>query len=434
MSERPIWDKGGAEVDARLMRFLAGDDVRLDQHLLRYDVRASIAHVKGLNRIGILDGKESASLIEALKTLNAEVEAGRFTLDDRYEDGHSAIEAFLTEKLGDAGRKVHTGRSRNDQVLVALRLYLRDGLDRLTSVSLNIAEIFLERAEADECTPMPGYTHLQRAVPSTVGLWCGAFAESFIDVAALSRAMRAWVDACPLGTAAGYGVNLDLDRQGVSDDLGFARVQINAMYAQNSRGRFELAALHALHQALLDVRRFAWDLSLFTTEEFGFVRLPDRFTTGSSIMPNKRNPDVVELLRASSGVAEGAIAELASVLSLPSGYQRDLQATKEPLIRAWSRGLEALEIVPDLVASMEFDRAKMREAMTPAMFATDRAIDLAARGVPFREAYQQVGREIAAMKDLPIDESIAKRTSLGGAGRLGLDLLRERLDEQRAAG
>ena len=278
---------------------------------------------------------------------------------------------------------------------------------------------------------MPGYTHLQRAVPSTVGLWCAAFTESFIDIASLAQSTRGWINTCPLGTAAGYGVNLDLDRQGVSDDLAFDRVQVNAMYAQNSRGRFELAALHALHQALLEVRRLAWDLSLFTTEEFGFVRLPDRFTTGSSIMPNKRNPDIVELLRASCGVVEGAMVEVSSVLSLPSGYQRDLQVTKEPLIRAMSRGLIALAIVPDLVASMEFDRSRMRAAITPTMFATDRAIALAAAGVPFREAYRQVGKEIDAMTKLPIDESIAQRLSLGGSGRLGLDALRQRLDDLR---
>jgi len=431
MSERPIWDKGRSDIDERLMRFLAGEDVRLDQHLLPYDIRASIAHVNGLQRIGILDGTESAALVAALRELDKLAARGQFVLDDRYEDGHSAIESFLTERLGDAGRKVHTGRSRNDQILVATRLYLRDHLDRLAAVSLNIAEHFLERAAGDERTPMPGYTHLQRAVPSTIGLWCGAFAESFLDIASLARTTREWINTCPLGTAAGYGVNLDLDRQGVSDELGLDRLQFNAMYAQNSRGRFDLAALHALHQALLEVRRFAWDLSLFTTEEFGFVRLPDRFTTGSSIMPNKRNPDVVELLRASCGIVEGAMTELASVLALPSGYQRDLQATKEPLIRALSRGLAALAILPDLVASMEFDRARLREAMTPGMFATDRAIELASEGMPFREAYRQVGKEIDAMTALPIDESIAKRTSLGGSGNLGLDVLRQRLESLR---
>ncbi len=432
MAEQPLWDKGGASIDERIMRFLAGEDVRLDQHLLPYDIRASIAHVNGLHRIGILDGQEAKALVSALESLLDLVATGQFVLDERYEDGHSAIEAHLTEQLGDIGRKVHTGRSRNDQVLVATRLYLRDQLARLNIAALDIAEMFIERAKADAATPMPGYTHLQRAVPSTVGLWCSAFAESFIDIAALSQGMSRWIDACPLGTAAGYGVNLELDRQGVADELGFTRVQINAMYAQNSRGRFELGALHALHQALLDVRRFAWDLSLFTTEEFGFVTLPDRFTTGSSIMPNKRNPDVVELLRASCGVVEGATAELSAALALPSGYQRDLQATKEPMIRGLSRGLAALAIVPDLVASMEFDRARMREAITPAMFATDRAIQLAAEGVPFRDAYRQVGREIESMKDLPIEQSIAQRSSLGGSGNLGLDVLRKRLDSLRA--
>lgn len=427
MTDAPIWSKGTESTDERIMRFLAGDDVVLDRVIFECDIRASKAHVSGLGRIGVLSEEECISLRAALDTLLKQWQSGNFILDERYEDGHSAIEAHLTAQLGDVGRKVHTGRSRNDQVLVATRLYLKEALTQTRKLCVDIAQTFLDAAQADETTPMPGYTHLQRAVPSTVGLWLGAFAESFIDNAVHVGHVRELLDACPLGTAAGYGVNLELDRQGVADELGFARLQLNAMYAQNSRGKFELLALGALQTCLLDVRRFAWDLSLFTTEEFGFVRLPDQYTTGSSIMPNKRNPDVVELLRSACAVVVGAKAEIESILSLPSGYQRDVQGTKGPMVRGVTRTIESLSLIPGLVSSIELDRAAMRAAFTPAMFATDLAIELAANGVPFREAYQKVGRDLAALHELPIEESIAKRRSLGGAGCLGLDKLHQRL-------
>jgi argininosuccinate lyase len=279
---------------------------------------------------------------------------------------------------------------------------------------------------------MPGYTPPPRAVPSTVGLWLAAFAESFIDNAMHLGNVRQLIDACPLGTAAGYGVNLDLDRKGVADELRFARLQLNAMYAQNSRGKYELLVLGAMQTCLLDIRRFAWDLSLFTTEEFGFVHLPDKYTTGSSIMPNKRNPDVVELLRSAVAVVTGAMAEIESIIALPSGYQRDLQGTKAPMIRGITRTIQALALIPEILNTMKLDRNAMRSAFTPAMFATDLAIEQSAAGVPFREAYQKIGRELEALKELPIEESIAKRTSLGGAGNLDLDILQKRLDQLSA--
>ncbi|MFW5966480.1 MAG: argininosuccinate lyase, partial [Persicimonas sp.] len=358
----PIWDKGDATVDERIMRFLAGDDIVLDRELFPYDIAASKAHVRGLERIGVLTEDERDDLIEALDRLGEAFVSGEFALDERFEDMHSAIESYLVDQLGDVGRKVHTGRSRNDQVLVATRLYLKDTLSQLVGGCRAIAKVCLDRAAADDA-PMPGYTHLQRAVPSSTGMWFAGFAEAFIDDASIAGQTRAVIDANPLGTAAGYGVNLPLDRDGVTDELGFDRLQLNPIYAQNSRGKFEFQALVALAQALLDVRRLAWDLSLFTTAEFGFVELPDRFTTGSSIMPNKKNPDVVELLRASYATVQGAMAELQSLLSLPSGYQRDLQATKAPLLRAMRRGLDALAITCELLGEMQFDEERMREAI-----------------------------------------------------------------------
>jgi argininosuccinate lyase len=260
-----------------------------------------------------------------------------------------------------------------------------------------------------------------------VGLWLAGFAEALIDDAALVQATARWMDACPLGTAAGYGVNLPLDRQGVSDELGFARLLVNPMYAQNSRGKLELQALGALLQALFDVRRFAWDLSLYTTAEFSFVKLPPEYTTGSSIMPNKKNPDVVELLRASPSVVLGAMAEIESLLSLPSGYHRDLQATKGPVVRALAHGIEALGLVPALVQRMELDRARMAEAITPDLYATDAAVELALQGVPFRTAYRQVADGLGELAARKPEESLVARVSPGATADLMLGVLRERL-------
>lgn len=277
--------------------------------------------------------------------------------------------------------------------------------------------------------PMPGYTHLQRAVPSSVGMWFAAFAEAFIDNAVHAASVRGWLDTNPLGTAAGYGVNLPLDRDGVTDELGFARLQISPIYAQNSRGKFEIAVLGSYTQALLDVRRLAWDLSLFTTAEFDFVRLSDEFTTGSSIMPNKRNPDVVELLRAAYGTVSGARAELESVLSLPSGYHRDLQNTKPPLIRATRRTLQALALVPLLLRDLQFNEEKMTDAISPDMFATDIAIENTADGMPFRDAYRIAATDLEAREGRTAAVSIEERTSPGGAARPMLDELERRLRE-----
>jgi argininosuccinate lyase len=261
-----------------------------------------------------------------------------------------------------------------------------------------------------------------------MGALLAGHAEAFLDDVMIVRGAAAALDSSPLGTAAGYGVNLPLDREGVARELGFSRVQVSPVYAQNSRGKLELLAVSGLHQALLDVRRLAWDLSLFATAEFGFVRLPDAYTTGSSIMPNKRNPDVVELLRALPAVSEGAMAELSALLSLPSGYHRDLQASKAPTLRAFMRGLEGLALVPALIGSLGFDAVRMRAAITPELYATDRAIELTVAGLPFRDAYRQAALDMPGLGDRSPEDSLRARVSLGGAGQLGLGLLRARLD------
>jgi argininosuccinate lyase len=425
-----IWKKAGKgeSADAAVMAFLAGEDVELDRELLMFDIQASKAHVTGLAKIGILSDEEARSLKEGLQKIAQDVLDGGKVLDNRFEDGHSAIESWLTGMLGDIGGKIHTGRSRNDQVAVALRLYMIDRLKQLENISLEIAETLLVRLEAERDLPMAGYTHLQSAMPSSAGLWLAGHAEAFIDNAELARMTSEWLNASPLGTASGFGVNLPLPRQAVAEELGFSRLVVNPQYAQNSRGKIELQALSVLSACTLDLRRLAWDLSLFTTHEFGFVKLPDRYCTGSSIMPNKNNPDTIELLRSVHGVVQGAQAELASVLSLPSGYQRDLQATKPPLLRAFGKGIQALNLLPDLLSAFEWQKDRMRASITAEMLATDKALELASKGVPFRDAYKVASAEGESIDEAEITRSLVNRVSPGGCGRLESELLWARLN------
>ena len=422
-----LWQKPGVTVDAQIQAFLAGDDVILDREFFLHDIAASRAHAQGLQRIGILDASELAALEHELGTLADDFRNGAFVLDAHYEDGHSTIEARLTERLGDTGRKIHTGRSRNDQILVATRLWLKEKLARLRALALEAAAIALDRAEAEGALPMAGYTHLQRAVVSSAGMWWAGWAEAFIDDAGRAAHTREWIDANPLGTAAGYGVNLPLDRDHTTQALGFARLQVSPLYAQLSRGKFELAALEALSSAMLDLRRLAWDLSLFTSAEFGFVALPAQYTTGSSIMPNKRNPDVVELMRGTYASVAAARTEIEQLLSLPSGYHRDLQVSKGALFHGFGKGLAALALLPDLLRNLEWRPERMRAALDASMYATDRAVDLAREGVPFREAYRQAADPARWAGGTP-EASLAARVSPGAAAEPRMDALRARLD------
>ena len=421
-----LWQKPGIAVDPALQSFLAGDDVVLDREFFLHDITASRAHAEGLQRIGILSSDELAALQAELDMLAADFRSGAFVLDARFEDGHSAIEARLVERLGDAGRRIHTGRSRNDQVLVATRLWLKDKLTQLAALCRDVARVAMERAEGDTGLPMPGYTHLQRAVVSSAGMWWTCWAEAFIDNCERAIATRAWIDANPLGTAAGYGVNLPLDREFTTAALGFARMQVSPVYAQLSRGKFELAALEAMASAMLDLRRLAWDLSLFTTAEFDFVALPARYSTGSSLMPNKRNPDVIELMRGSYASVAAARCEIEQSLSLPSGYHRDLQVSKGALFHGFGKGLAALGLLPELMRELAWKPAPMRAGLDRSMYATDLAVDLARQGMPFRDAYRQAAEPLR-WKDGDPDASLAARVSPGASGDPQLDLLHGRL-------
>lgn len=420
-----LWQKPGVEVDPRIQAFLAGDDVLLDREFIQDDISASAAHARGLARIGLLTAEEGEALCRELAALSEDLKTGAFVLDERYEDCHSAIESRLVERLGDVGRKIHTGRSRNDQILVATRLWLKRKLAELRALCHECAGICLQRAEA-EALPMPGYTHLQRAVVSSTAMWWAGFAEAFLDDAVRAGQARDWIDANPLGTAAGYGVNLPLDRGFSTEALGFGRMQVSPIYAQLSRGKFELAAVDALGAALLDLRRLAWDLSLFTTAEFGFVGLPPQYTTGSSIMPNKRNPDLVELMRATYASVAAARTELEQLLSLPSGYHRDLQFSKGALVHAFGRGLGALALLPNLLRGLQWKPERLAQAFDEGMYATDKAVELARSGLPFREAYKLAAAEPLPSHGADPQASLDARVSPGGAAALGLGELKQR--------
>ena len=422
-----IWRKESSEqVDARVMRFLAGQDVILDRELFGFDIQASKAHAAGLARIGVLEVGQAEAMRASLDRLSASFEQGEFVLDERFEDGHSAIEHWLIDDLGDIGGRIHAGRSRNDQIAVAIRLYVKNRLDALVQACCDIAGVCLKRADGERDIPIPGHTHLQQAMPSSLGLWWAGHAEAFIDDAALAFATRDWLDACPLGTASGFGVNIPLDRAGVAEELGFDRLLINPQYAQNSRGKVELRALDALAAATSDLRRLAWDLSIFSSQEFGFVQVDAAFCTGSSIMPNKLNPDTVELLRSLHGGIVGARVELESVLSLPSGYQRDLQDTKPPLLRAMRRGLAGLSIAPALLDTLRWNEARMAEAVAPELHATDRANEFVADGLAFRDAYRQAASELDQLGQRSPKDSLERRVSPGGCANLMLDALTDR--------
>ena len=426
MNNNVLWAKPGFEINQAIQDFLAGEDIVLDRELFLFDIQASIAHAHGLMQIGILSADECQQLESKLNELAELYTRGEFILDARYEDGHSAIEEYLTQQLGDIGRKIHTGRSRNDQVLVASRLWLKQQLLVLVANCKAIAQISLQRAEREAMQPLPGYTHMQRAMVSSRGMWWGAWAEAFIDNTLRAQQTLLLIDANPLGSASGFGVNLDLPRDFTSAQLGFSRTQQIATYAQLSRGKFDIAALDALLSAMGDLRRMAWDLSLFSSTEFNFVKLPAQYQTGSSLMPNKRNPDLIELLRASYATVSAARSEIEQLLSLPSGYHRDLQFTKAPLLRGFGRGLSALALLPDLLSKLAWNEDAIQKAFEPSMHATDIALEFAKQGLPFREAYQRAA-DPALWQNRTALDSLAARVSEGSGINLGLEKLKQRL-------
>jgi argininosuccinate lyase len=420
-----IWNQNSKDKNSAIDYFLSGEDIVLDQELFLYDIEASIAHAHELQNINTLTKAEAKKIVASLKNLAKLFQVKKFKLTTKYEDCHSAIEDYLTKELGSVGKKIHTGRSRNDQVMVAMRLYARSKLDDIQLLNLQIAKSFFDQAENHSSDPMPGYTHLQRAMPSTWGLWFGAFAESFLDNIDLISNIQSWMNINPLGSAAGYGVNLPIQRDISTKELSFKRKQLNSLYVQNSRGKFELELVGSLKQPMLDVRKFSWDMSIFLAQEFSLLGIASKYSTGSSIMPNKSNPDVIELMRANYAVIAGHYSELENLISLPSGYHRDLQLTKRSLIHSIHCVSKTLALLPDLISSIKVNLQRSSEFIDQDMMMTDQAYALVQSGLPFREAYLKV----KSNKDTNfVSKKLSrKNSSSGSAYNLDLKILRARL-------
>ena len=425
---KKIWNTSGVKVSDEISSFLAGEDIELDNSIFVYDIDATIAHIKGLQSISILKKNEFNRLNKSLKELRKKFLEGSFKLTKKYEDCHSAIEFYLTKELGDLGKKVHTGRSRNDQVLVAMRLFTKNNLQDFKKLNQSIAKTFLQMANKYEHIPMPGYTHLQRAMPSSWGLWFSSYAESFIDNIDLINSTIEWIDSNPLGSAAGYGVALPLDRKTTTKELGFKRMQLNSLYTQNSRGKYEMQVINTLKQSMLDVRKFAWDMSLFMSQEFNLLNIDKAYLTGSSIMPNKQNPDVIEILRANYSILAGQASELENIISLPSGYHRDLQLTKRSLVSSFNISLKSLGILPKLIKSIKVNKKNSLEYIDNEMKMTDKVYALVNQGIPFRDAYNKV-KNSNDMSQL--SETNIANYSEGSPGNLKLNVLEKRLSKQR---
>jgi len=389
-----LWDKG-KPLDAKVLAYTAGDDHALDDRLLRYDVEASIAHAEMLAAQGLLGEADLAAIREALLQIGAEHARGEWRVALEEEDGQTAIESRLTARLGATGGRIHAGRSRNDQVLAALRLYLRDAADGLREGALAVADALSQLAARQGSVRLPGYTHMQQAMPSSVGLWAEGFAAEIRDDAQGLRDAARRAGKNPLGSAAGYGTpNLPIDREATRRRLGFSEIHTPVTAVQLSRGKAEAHLLFEITLLTQDLGRLAADLLLFYTREFGFVSLPEEFTTGSSIMPQKRNPDVFELVRGRGAVAHAALDEVLRITEkLGSGYHRDLQLIKAPLFRAIDSCAQTLEILPSALAGVRFHPERIR--LDPTIDAAARANALVvAEGIPFREAYRRIAAEL----------------------------------------
>ncbi|MBX3693960.1 MAG: argininosuccinate lyase [Steroidobacteraceae bacterium] len=389
-----LWDKG-APLDARVLAYTAGEDYALDERLVRYDVAASIAHAAMLHAQKLLSDADFAAIRDGLTALGEAHARGEWRVELADEDGQTALEKRLTARIGEAGGRVHLGRSRNDQVLTALRLYLRDAIEQLRAGALQVAEALDALAAREGATALPGYTHMQQAMPSTVALWAGGFAAELRDDAEGLRLAHRRTARSPLGSAAGYGTpGLPIDRDATRAALGFAAVHEPVTAVQLSRGKAEAQLLFEIALVMQDLGRLAADLLLFYTQEFAFVALPEAFTTGSSIMPQKRNPDVFELVRGRTAAAHAGLVEALGVFAkLPSGYQRDLQLLKAPLFRGIDTALQTLDVMAAALGAVHFLPANI--TLDPAIHAAEEANALAVKeSIPFREAYRRIGARL----------------------------------------
>jgi len=421
------------QIDAAVLAYTAGADVLLDHALVEADCIGTAAHVTMLSEMSLarplFPVHEKDAVIAALVDVMRSHRAGRFAITAADQDVHLAVERALTAKLGDMGKRVHTGRSRNDQVAVDLRLFAKVQLWALLRETAGLVKVLLDFAEKHRNVPMAGRTHLQPAMPSSVGLWASAHAESLLDDIDLLLEAYRQNDRSPLGSAAGYGVPLPIDRLRTSELLGFARPIHNVLYASMARGRCESIILMALAQSMLSISRLAEDMILFLMPEFGYFRLPPAYCTGSSIMPQKQNPDVFELARARSATVLACATQVAGILKgLPAGYQRDLQETKDPFMKGVRLTLETMQVLQPVMAALAVEESALRAGFLPGVFATDRALELVAEGVPFRDAYDRVKAEPDALEGRDPQAAALAKQHEGAPGGLDFAALQDRAD------
>lgn len=429
-SARTLWSSAD-DPDRLMLDYTVGDDRLWDQRLLPWDVYGSLGHAAGLLASGLLTARAHGQLLGALRRALREVAAGRLVVDLVHEDAHTAVEDWITTRYGTVGERLHTGRSRNDQVACDLRLYLKAQLLDLHEAAADLAAAFLAFAGRHQRALWPGYTHTRRAMPSSVGLWADAYAQGLLDTLESLPALWRRVDRSPLGSAAGYGAPLRMRREVAARALGFAAVERNVAAVQLGRGKLEAAVLAWCGELGHDLGRFSADVILFSAEEYGYLRLPARLATGSSIMPHKRNPDLFELTRARAAALNGdhaAIVHLSGKLA--GGYHRDFQLLKEPLFRGVQRAREMLAMLAVAVPQLEVDRARCSAALDGGMVATDEVMRRVEEGVPFRKAYREVSAALRRGERFPRPSAtaiLARRRATGNLGNLGLAAGRARL-------
>lgn len=424
---KPIWDKG-KPVNDLIQRYTVGLDREMDMYLAKYDVMGSLAHITMLESIGLLEKEELVALSAELKNLLDLIEEDNFVIEDGVEDVHSQVELMLTRKLGDMGKKIHSGRSRNDQVLVDLKLFTRDKLRGVVNSVKALFDILIKQSNRYKDVLLPGYTHLQIAMPSSFGLWFGAYAEALADDMLFLRAAFEQSNRNPLGSAAGYGSSFPLNRQMTTDLLGFESMNYNVVYAQMTRGKLERNVAYAMASVAATLSRLAFDACMYNSQNFGFIKLPDDCTTGSSIMPHKKNPDVFELTRAKCNRLQALPQEITLMTNnLPSGYFRDMQLVKEVFIPAFDMLEDCITMVAYMLEHITVKEDILSDSKYDAIFSVEEVNRLALEGVPFREAYKQVGASIENGTFVP-NKNI-NHTHQGSIGNLCNDMIVSKMEQ-----
>jgi len=417
-----LWQKD-KDALSEVTRFTVGQDRELDLHLARFDVLGSLAHIEMLESVGLLSNEEREKLSSELKVIYRQIVAGDFKIEEGVEDIHSQVELLLTKKLGDMGKKIHSGRSRNDQVLVDIKLFLRDELQQLTAEIKDLFDLLLAKSEEHKEKLLPGYTHLQLAMPSSFGLWFGAYAESFVDDVITLEAAYRIVNKNPLGSAAGYGSSFPLNRKMTTELLGFDDLNYNVVYAQMGRGKTEKIVAAALSNVAATMAKLSMDVCLFLNQNFSFISFPDEVTTGSSIMPHKKNPDVFELIRGKCNALQALPNEITLLTTnLPSGYHRDLQLLKEKLFPAFSTLKDCLRMAVFMLSRIRVSDRILHDEKYKFLYSVEEVNKLVLSGIPFRDAYQKIGSDIEQGKFTPSKE--LHHTHEGSLGNLANDQIK----------